>query len=356
MIQEFVVRNFRCFRELRMDRLGRVNLVMGKNNSGKSALLEALFAHQYSSHPDLTYRLNGFRGQIPSDGDSFEKWGWLFRDRETSVPIELSSRRDDAGDRHVRLFLDGAATTRIPETANGAAGSAGVGRVVDRRPFVVERTVAEGGVERSTTAIEPSGGTVTSGTLEPWQNAVLVEAGAYMALDLPVWFSNLDAQNRQDELLEPLRTLEPRLKRLSLRALPRAGVVIQADLGGPELVPLSVVGDGMARLLTHLLAVAEAKGEGLALLDEVENGIHHSALGGMWKAVAAAARRANAQVFATTHSLECVVAAHEAFKASGTYDLLVHRLDLDGGGAHRVATYDKETLETAIETNWEIRG
>ena len=75
----------------------------------------------------------------------------------------------------------------------------------------------------------------------------------------------------------------------------------------------------------------------------------------MWTAIAAAARRADAQVFATTHSLECVAAAHEAFKASGPYDLRVHRLDLDEDGAHRVATFDEEKLETALDLGWEVR-
>ena len=110
----------------------------------------------------------------------------------------------------------------------------------------------------------------------------------------------------------------------------------------------------MSRLLSHLLAIAEAK-NGIALLDEIENGLHYAALPGVWKAIADAARRSNTQVFATTHSLECVSAAHEAFKESDTYDLRVHRIDLEDDGMHRVATFDEENLETALDQNWEVR-
>lgn len=36
------VRNFRAFRDLKIEHLGRVNLLVGKNNVGKTSLLEAI--------------------------------------------------------------------------------------------------------------------------------------------------------------------------------------------------------------------------------------------------------------------------------------------------------------------------
>jgi AAA15 family ATPase/GTPase len=44
ILNSLEIRRFRCFRELRIERLGRVNLIVGKNHVGKSALLEALRA------------------------------------------------------------------------------------------------------------------------------------------------------------------------------------------------------------------------------------------------------------------------------------------------------------------------
>jgi len=41
-LEDLEIRQFRCFEYLRIERLGRVNLIVGKNNTGKSSLLEAL--------------------------------------------------------------------------------------------------------------------------------------------------------------------------------------------------------------------------------------------------------------------------------------------------------------------------
>ena len=60
------------------------------------------------------------------------------------------------------------------------------------------------------------------------------------------------------------------------------------------------------------------------------------------------------QVFATTHSLECIVAAHRAFSDSEHEDFRLHRLERVNEAIHAV-TYDRETLEAAIETGLEVR-
>ena len=43
MYKSFRVKNFRCFKDLQINDLGRVNLIAGKNNTGKTALLEAMY-------------------------------------------------------------------------------------------------------------------------------------------------------------------------------------------------------------------------------------------------------------------------------------------------------------------------
>ena len=94
--------------------------------------------------------------------------------------------------------------------------------------------------------------------------------------------------------------------------------------------------------------------DGTVLIDEFENGLHYSALVDAWKAVGAAARQSNVQVFATTHSWECVLAAHRAFAESDEDDFRLHRLERRDGEVVAL-TYDQEQLDTAIEFNFEVR-
>ena len=93
MYQSFKVNNFRCFHELTVADLERVNLIAGLNNVGKTALLEALFLHCGTYNPELTLRLNMFRG-IESVKVEFGRWvetPWdlLFGEFDTSKRVEL---------------------------------------------------------------------------------------------------------------------------------------------------------------------------------------------------------------------------------------------------------------------------
>jgi AAA15 family ATPase/GTPase len=95
------------------------------------------------------------------------------------------------------------------------------------------------------------------------------------------------------------------------------------------------MGEGMVRLLSLVLEITNASG-GVVLVDEIENGLHHSVLTKVWRAVGEASRRSNTQIFATTHSWECIRAAHEAFLQNGIYDLRLHRLERINGDIEAV--------------------
>ena len=129
--------------------------------------------------------------------------------------------------------------------------------------------------------------------------------------------------------------------------------MIYGDIGVGRRVPMSQMGEGMVRLLSLVLEITKASG-GVVLIDEIENGLHHSVMTKIWRAVGEAARRSNTQIFATTHSWECIRAAHEAFLQNGTYDLRLHRLERINGDIKAV-TYDQKTLDTSVEMNLEVR-
>ncbi|MCC6446841.1 MAG: ATP-binding protein [Armatimonadetes bacterium] len=129
--------------------------------------------------------------------------------------------------------------------------------------------------------------------------------------------------------------------------------MITGDIGIGQLIPLPLMGEGMARMLSIILAVANAPG-GMVLIDEIENGLHHSVMVNIWKAIAEASQKADTQIFATTHSWECMKAAHEAFRTTEEYDFRLHRLDRIDDRIETVA-YDRETLEAAIKAGLEVR-
>ncbi len=118
------------------------------------------------------------------------------------------------------------------------------------------------------------------------------------------------------------------------------------------MIPLAFMGEGMVNLLALMSAMLVSPG-GIFLVDEIENGFHYSVLPDVWRVLGESARRANVQIFATTHSFECIRAAHEAFSQS-SYDFRYHRLDRVNGDT-LVKMYDRETLEAAVGAGFEMR-
>jgi hypothetical protein len=166
------------------------------------------------------------------------------------------------------------------------------------------------------------------------------------------FFSQIEATGRAEEALRILRLLEPALRRIALLVV-EGEASLYGDVGRGRLVPLTFMGEGMRSVLAVLLAITNAT-EGYVLVDEIENGLHYSVMKDVWKAIGQAARAANVQVFATTHSWECVRYAHEAFSEDGPYDLRLHRLDRVGEEI-QVATYAQDSLGYATEMSHEVR-
>ena len=130
--------------------------------------------------------------------------------------------------------------------------------------------------------------------------------------------------------------------------------VLHADLGYKRLLPFSVLGEGIYRLLTFLLAIINTP-DGIVLIDEIENGIHHSALKRVWSLVDEISKQYKVQVIATTHSYECIQEASEIFLAKNvSNNFRLHRLDRIKDKFHAV-TYDDEALEGAMHGYLEVR-
>jgi AAA15 family ATPase/GTPase len=117
-------------------------------------------------------------------------------------------------------------------------------------------------------------------------------------------------------------------------------------------VPVSYMGQGFERLLTLMLALLSSAG-GTLIVDEVEDGLHHSVMEAVWKAIIAAAHKHDVQVFATTHSLEAIEAAVEGSK-DYKGSLAFYRLERRNGDIGVIMGEDSR-LRSAIAVGFELR-
>jgi hypothetical protein len=360
MYTSFEVKNFRGFKDLTIKGFERINLIAGVNNIGKTALLEALFLHCGAYNPDLALKVNAFRG-IESMKIEFTKWAetpWdsLFYLYDTHANIELEGEDTKTGYRTLRLR-----TVEQPEELESIENFVKLrkeesGLAVSSKPAKVLRLEFEerersGDYNMIFTPGEPP--RVKPFPPEPPFPAFFNGAKARIppSSDAEL-YGKLEIVGKQDVLLRVLKLIEPRLKRLVI-LFAMGEPMLHGDIGTGRPMPLPLMGDGMVRLASFVLRIANAPG-GVVLVDEIENGLHHSIMPKLWTAIGDTAREFNTQVFATTHSLECIKAAHRAFTEGEKYDFRVHRLEHTKKGIKAV-TYDQEDLDVAFEMSMEVR-
>ncbi len=170
--------------------------------------------------------------------------------------------------------------------------------------------------------------------------------------------NTIAVRNDEEELVDYLRLVEPRLTKLKYLKLPGHNFpYVYADVGfgrGKELIPATQLGQGFARLLS-LFATIMVNKTSILLIDEFENGLQHDALTPIWRSLDQLARNRDIQIFATTHSYECIQAAHDAASESSDYDLGVIKLQWNRAKEVEAVVMDREMIETALDQQLEVR-
>ena len=165
--------------------------------------------------------------------------------------------------------------------------------------------------------------------------------------------SRLQLEGDESKLLNLIRPIESRLERLLLISVEDIPVIHAYLRGSPRPIPVHLLGEGLNRMLRLGLVMSEASG-GMLLVDEIENGLHHSAQREIFSILYSLAEELNVQIVATTHSRECVRKAHESRASLCDDAFAFYRLDYHDGQVLPVR-YDAEMLDVAIEHNMEIR-
>lgn len=322
MLTSLHIQNFRAFRNLKLEGLGRVNLITGANNVGKTALLESLamlFGIGSGIQQSLP-RMFRFGGQADAE-DSF--WTWLL----------------PGGVKAGNALFDGCLAGREVSCRVGIGEAPRFGQ-----PEFSEFKLGHLGGRRSVAHVTygvslPKFAVFSTVPVDSTQHAIN--------------FNRVVIRRRRKTVEHLLNELEPRLITIEFLQASVAGPSLYADVGLAELLPVSQLGQGFNRLL-DIYSELVAEDAKVLLIDEIENGLYWKALPIVWKGLFAAARELDVQIFATTHSLECIRAADEAARAGGNYDLAVIRLDRVGDEI-KPTVMGEETMRTAKEFGWEIR-
>ncbi|MBC6418436.1 MAG: ATP-binding protein [Prochloron sp. SP5CPC1] len=163
-----------------------------------------------------------------------------------------------------------------------------------------------------------------------------------------------DKVAEEDKVLKALQIIEPKV--LRIRFLNSEGQkMIRVRLQGENrFLPLNSMGEGINRLLGLALGAVVAE-NGVLLVDEIDTGLHYEVQTDMWRLIIKTAQELNIQVFATTHSWDCICALQEVLPDLED-DSVVKLFRLDAKyGKLRAVEYDAEGIDIVVQQSIEVR-
>jgi ABC-type branched-subunit amino acid transport system ATPase component len=369
MIRTITIQRYRGFRQLKMEGLASVNLLVGRNNSGKTTLLEAINLLAAQGDPMTLWNAMTRRGErFGVNRDSSPRPAppeidvcHLFHGHQLALDMSFGiDARADEGVKQVSYRIcDFPQQQTLPftEEAEGTSGVLALEIAGGSLPQPMQLPLTmRGGLTLDTIRRLSARGA------QPEERSLVNFIGteSLNPEDLGILWSEIALTPEEDTIIEALRTVEPQIERIAFVAsdyrsprLPTRGGFLLKCSAYDQPVPIGSMGDGVWRLLAMALATLRPKG-GLLLVDEIDTGLHYSVMTDMWKLIRAVATRFGVQVFATTHSQDCIqsLAAICRQDAVDPGEVCIHRIEPELG---RSVKFSEAEIVAAAERGVEVR-
>lgn len=360
MIEDFKISGFRHFKEVRLTQLKRVNLFVGKNSAGKSALLEALilFFSQMSmkylpeihssrqenweaeEDPETNPLRHLFSGHtLPESGNFGFELSSSNDERSFQIKIQNFQIKSDGQLGKFRMYLEDEHEI-IPDPdfldpylvmVKGGQAK----RIVSLDRYQQSRRIFNQAISRQNPVIffVPTSGVDNRELAALWDSVSLTDA--------------------ESDVIAGLKLIEPAVEGLAfVGSGARQRIPLVRLKNHSEPVALKSLGDGMSRILQITLSLVNARNNVL-IIDEFENGLHWSVQAAVWNLVFRLSQDLNVQVFASTHSRDCIEGFEKAWSDDQSVASFTRLQKINGEAIAREYTFD--LLKDSIETDVEVR-
>lgn len=347
MIDRMLIENFRCYEHLELDHLAPINVVVGQNSSGKTALLEAVF-FAGAGTPECLLRFRALRGysegqiQLSTDRKGYETlWREAFYNFHYSRTIAAKIVGSTSCTRETTVSYS--PQGNVPLVANPDSYS--------QVPLIFSG-VDISGKAFSYRADMTARGINFDATLQLVPIAYFAASQRTPLREIADRFTQVDVRGELPKLVATINERFPFIKGLSLGSVGGTTIMYADTTYFKEKVPVGVVSNGVEKLVGILLAIATCE-NGVVLVDEIDSFVHYTKISGIWEALKDFSATYSCQLFIATHSGEWltgllpVIKDHEA-----EFNLL--RADTVGK-KHIVQQFSGDKLRAAIAQNAEVR-
>jgi AAA15 family ATPase/GTPase len=361
MLKEIEIQNFRCFEQIKISGFERVNLIGGKNNAGKTALLEALFLN-VAPYASSLETLRELRRESSEALEAMPKRAWdnlfyaLKKDRMIVIIGEDENQKAD----------------RVEISLGSLSQNISIDKIFDRqelREIIDSWSKDKLGVsvitiklikneKRPVTSslIASSSGSITTGSTSTTDEVPIIPSFImFSGKEITEAYDRARLDDKDSEVLNAFQVLDSSIESVESFSIGEPTLYLRRK--GEKRLPLSLFGDAINRVADIILKLVNSEHK-ILLIDEIENGIHHTSQREFWRVLFRLAVELDTQIFATTHSLEMLqafadVGLEQNQECSSAYFELARKLKTNQIIGSRL---DLETLNYALEHQEGVRG
>lgn len=346
MIESLKIKNFKNLNGLEIPHLSQINLISGQNNVGKSTLLEAIAIY---TNPSQIIKILSERDEFPIYKEENETE--RINQNTNAFSSLFTDRKDEVSENNIIEISDKENTLSIqfsyfsPKTDIEYIKKV---ITITRQNKTVSILHLNSPIDslNQRLGIDNDSNIIIKLNTEPIGTEYIAN-----------FFDNIALTEKEDNVIEALQIIEPNLNKLAFIAESqyRFRRPIVTLKGSNRRFPLKSMGDGVNHILSIILNLVNCE-NGCLLIDEIDNGLHYSVQENLWRVVFDLAKKLNIQVFATTHSNDCINSFTEVLKEENNASIGgFYRMQKRKSGRIELVEYNAEELNSVSEHNIEIR-
>ena len=356
LLQDILIKNFRGFDQLEIKGFNNINLLVGKNNSGKSSVLEAIFLLIGMSNPILPDNINRLRGMNIRTADEFK---FLFHKLKISNKPHFECKFSDNTIRNLILnpiFKKGTKESNQQinddltiDVSTSTPNITGLELDFSLKQYHNQKKNYKSSIVFNMPEITQNSDNKYKEDL----HAVFISGNSNEANAL-ARYSDIVKRKKGEVVLSALQKIDKNIE--SIHPLPDGLFFGYKDID--ELIPSNIAGDGVRKYLNIVTTIAEKKNS-IVLIDEIENGLHYSAHKSLWESIINISNEFNVQLFITSHSFESLKCLKELLETpdyvSNQDKLNLFTISHTKKSGIKTYKYSYDGFKDAIETETEIR-
>lgn len=344
MFDKIEIERFRGIRYAFIEGFKQINLFFGKNNCGKSSLLESLFLASGLSNPLLPIHVNFMRGYTKSRLNDLKL---DFYNLDSSQPIHIRMENEELRDLNISLFEQNQNNVSLNADDTNILSNFEEEKYGLKFNFKINDKQFE-----SHLRFDPANSTDATRIVAKQYTESLRCTYLSPKYDFNASIQGLkNILHNKDEhfIVEGLKLIEPRVKDFIF-----TDKDMLVDIGLAKRIPINMMGDGARKIVSLLTAVYDCK-DGALLVDEISNGFHYSVMCNLWKVLINAAIKNNTQLFITTHDTDSIKGLRDA--ALNKFDNIVAAFKLlkTSDDELKAYHYSLESLDYSINQEIEVR-